>query len=52
MQEEVKDINNFYSRYSITNIDPETQVVRSSSHCYLVKLIRLEQDNANLDNVV
>ena len=52
MQQEVRDINNFYSQFSITKIDSETQIVRSASHSYLVKLIRLEQDNANLDNVV
>lgn len=48
----MKEINNFYSNYTITNLDEETQIVRSSSNIYLVKLIRLEQHNANLDNVI
>lgn len=48
----MKEINNFYSRYSIINKDDETQIIQSPSNSYLVKLIKLEQENANLDDVI
>lgn len=52
MKEDIKIITNFYDKFTVSQIDEETQMLRSHNQQYLMKNIRLEEENANLEDVV
>lgn len=52
MKDDIKLITNFYARFTVCQLDEETQVLRSQDKQYLLKSIRLEEENADLEDVV
>lgn len=52
MKDDIKLITNFYAWFTVCQLDEETQLLRSKDKQYLLKSIRLEEENADLEDVV